>query len=140
MKGNCYFEDHPWQQACKRFLAVDTARGVAEVTVQCACPKGGVEQVLARWNGRLQELLGPVAFEDRQEAQGVRVILRRYLCGAIVRIFLDEGEDLSENFEIAGKKCLILWRPDSRPQAHVTGIPEAFCDCAQLYAADLEVL
>lgn len=61
MKGNCYFEEHPWQQACKRFLEVDTAQGVAEVSVQCTCPKGGVEEALALWDERLQGLLGPVA-------------------------------------------------------------------------------
>lgn len=140
MNGDWYFENHPWQQACQRLLAAETAADVAEVTVQCTCHKGQLQAVLARWDGRLQELLGPVETEDIQRAEGVVAVLRRYRCGAIARIFVDEAEDVSENFEIASRRCLIVWRPDSRPQGHVVGVPQAFCDCTQLYSTDLEVL
>lgn len=140
MKDDCYFENTPWKQACERFLALDTAEGIAEITVQCACRKNGLPQTIARWDERLHELLGETVFESQLAGDGLAAILRRYQAGAIVRIFVDEAEDVSENFEIAGKKCLAVWRPDSRPQAHVSGIPQAFCDCVQLYSTDLGAL
>lgn len=140
MKDDCYFENTPWQQACERFLSLDTAEGIAEITVQCACYKSELPQTISRWDERLSKLLGKIVFESRLTGDGLAVILRRYQAGAIVRIFVDEAVDVSENFEIAGKKCLAVWRPDSRPQAHVSGVPQAFCDCAQLYSTDLGVL
>lgn len=59
---------------------------------------------------------------------------------SLARLFFDEGEDVSENFEIVSRNALILWRPDSSPQGHMLGKQAAFCDCAQVYSNGLEVL
>ena len=78
--------------------------------------------------------------ESRLDAPGAALLMRRYESGAIARLFFDEGEDVSENFEIVSRNALILWRPDSSPQGHMLGKQAAFCDCAQVYSNGLEVL
>lgn len=138
MKEALYFESHPWDEAVKQFLEVETRSDIAEVTIQCVCIPRKMEDTLAVWDERLSSLLGSCTWEDRQKQTGALAILRRYESGAIVRLFMDEAEDCSENFEISGRKALVIWRPDSRPQAHMVGSSKAFCDCAQVYSIELE--
>ena len=128
MNGAWYFEGHPWDEACARLLKKEPAGQIAEVTVQCA------------WDARLSALLGSTVDESRLDAPGAALLMRRYESGAIARLFFDEGEDVSENFEIVSRNALILWRPDSSPQGHMLGKQAAFCDCAQVYSNGLEVL
>lgn len=87
-----------------------------------------------------ERLLGSTVDESRLDAPGAALLMRRYESGAIARLFFDEGEDVSENFEIVSRNALILWRPDSSPQGHMLGKQAAFCDCAQVYSNGLEVL
>lgn len=140
MNGAWYFEGHPWDEACARLLKKEPAGQIAEVTVQCACGAQGIPGALKCWDARLNALLDSTVDESRLDTPGAALLMRRYESGAIARLFFDEGEDVSENFEIVSRNALILWRPDSSPQGHMLGKQAAFCDCAQVYSNGLEVL
>lgn len=137
MNANYYFEDDPWDRACRTVSADETPEDVAEITIQCTCSEGEMAGVLMHWTKRLAMFLGDYKAESENKTSRATAVIRTYYTGTIVRIFIDEAPDVSENFEISTLTKLILWRPDSNPQMHLTGNACRNVDCQQLYAERL---
>lgn len=141
MDGSYYFEKDPWILASEKISQEEGTQNIAEVNIQCVCRGGQGELIRKKWERRLSDLLGTPTDVDQVRSGRALSQLLVYGNGAIVRMFVDDGNlDFSENFEIVTKKSLYLWHPDSRPQGHYDTVGQTSCVCDQLYSSDLEAL
>lgn len=140
MNASYYFEDDPWDRACQTVFIDETPKDVVEITIQCTCSQGKMAEVLMHWTERLASLLGEYEAESEDKTSRAIAVIRMYCSGTIVRIFIDEAPDVSENFEISTLNKLILWRPDSNPQMHITGLANSWVSCQQIYAKNLGIM
>ena len=136
MKGELYFEEHPWQRCCSTIRQRQLGT-VYEIAVQAVC--GGEEspaEVLKVWLSRCAELIGQ-EIPGETLAVGPVVSFVGSAGACVVRIFVDanSGEE-TENFEIVTEKSLIVWKPGTSLQGRSSG---GYTCARQQYVADLEV-
>ncbi len=141
MDGSCYFENEPWILACSEISMAETYDDIVEVNIQCVCQDNSADAMREKWEKRLSEILNPPQTETVIHAGKALSKLFSYPNGAIVRMFIDEGNSESfENFEIVTKKALYIWRPASHPQGYIETLNKGECICTQLFSTGLEVL
>ena len=139
MNGACYFETTPWARICEEIRTQEGLSQIVSVSIQTACADPDLEAALSLWKSRLEEILGPAQRTDILQSQHAVSVLQRYSGNAIVRIFLDgPTSDCCENFEIVTRQALYIWKPNSRPQAHIERHGQLSCICSQAYSCDLE--
>lgn len=136
MKGELYFEEHPWERCCSTIAERDLGP-IHEIAIQVVCGSGeNVNDVFTLWHKRCEALVGaPIPGDTLCVNRVVSFVGSAGEC--VVRIFVDSnsGEE-TENFEIVTGKSLIVWKPGTSLQ----GRTSAGYTCArQQYVADLEV-
>lgn len=137
MKGNCYFEEEPWDKACER-ISNGNIGNVVAISVQCVCEKGSLDKTLTKWEERINKLLGIQISRDLIKDKNIVSMISKYENNEVVRIFIDDTyEEIVENFEIVSKNGLILWKPDVHLQGRVLSDSGFYCDCSQLYSVNL---
>ena len=136
MKGELYFEEHPWQRCCSTIRQ----RGlgpVYEIAIQAVCGSSQCPaHVLKQWLSRCSELIGAEISGDTLTV-GPAASFVGSSGNCVVRIFVDSnsGEE-TENFEIVTEKSLIVWKPGTSLQGRMSG---GYTCARQQYVADLEV-
>lgn len=141
MDGSCYFENEPWVLACEEISKAEGCEAIAEINIQCVCKENTADTVREKWEKRLSGILGEPLSKNLIHTEKAMSQLLSYGNGAIVRMFIDEGNSESfENFEIVTKKALYIWRPSSHPQGYIETENSGECVCTQLFSTGLEVL
>ncbi len=141
MDGSCYFENEPWVLACNEISAAESYEDIVEVNIQCVCKEHAAGDMRAKWEKRLSDILKEPVSKNLIYTEKALSQLLSYSNGAIVRMFIDEGNSESfENFEIVTRKSLYIWRPSSYPQGYIETENTGECICTQLFSAGLEVL
>lgn len=136
MKGELYFEEHPWSRCCNT-IAERNLGPVHEIAIQVVCGTlESAQDVFALWLRRCEALLGAeIPGDTLKTANVVSFVGSAGEC--VVRIFVDgnSGEE-TENFEIVTAKSLIVWKPGTSLQGRTSG---GYTCARQQYVADLEV-
>jgi len=136
MKGELYFEEHPWSRCCST-IAERNLGPVHEIAIQVVCgTQESAQDVFALWLQRCEALLGAEIPGDTLKTANV-VSFVGSVDECVVRIFVDgnSGEE-TENFEIVTAKSLIVWKPGTSLQGRTSG---GYTCARQQYVADLEV-
>ena len=136
MKGELYFEEHPWLRCCST-IAQRNLGPVHEIAIQVVC--GTQEDAGAKlelWKERCEALIGAAIPGDILRVQNIASFVGSAK-DCVVRIFVDcnDGEE-TENFEIVTQKALIVWKPGTSLQGRSSG---GYTCARQQYVADLEV-
>ena len=134
MKGERYFEEHPWDRACSGIRERKLGT-VCELAIQIVCKEGELERTFARWLARVEELTG--AKPEGETLMAPRVISFVGMAGScVVRIFVDVSDsETTEDFEIVTDKALIVWKPGTSLQGRSTA---GYTCCNQKFVSDLE--
>lgn len=136
MKGELYFEEHPWLRCCSTIQERNLGP-IHEIAIQVVCSSGeSVSDVFRCWLKRCEELLGVPVPGDTLSAEKV-VSFVGSAGDCVVRIFVDSnsGEE-TENFEIVTADALIVWKPGTSLQGRTSA---GYTCTRQQYVADLEV-
>lgn len=137
MKGELYFEEHPWSRCCST-IAQRNLGPVHEIAIQVVCGnEESVASVFGLWLNRCEDLLGcTIPGETIQTQNIVSFVGSAGEC--VVRIFVDSNSgEQTENFEIVTAKSLLVWKPGTSLQGRTSG---GYTCARQKYVADLEVL
>jgi len=135
MKGELYFEEHPWLRSCAAIRQRQLGP-VFEIAIQIVCGDKSPADVLQLWLTRCEELVG-IAVTGETLHSGPVVSFVGSAGDCVVRIFVDSSsEEETENFEIVTHKSLIVWKPGTSLQGRTTG---GYTCARQQYVADLEV-
>ena len=135
MNGERYFEEHPWERACKT-VAQRNLGEVYEIAIQVVCEDGTCEECFDLWLSRCEQLIGQSVNGEVLRTDKVISLVGRTE-GCIVRIFVDESaSEITENFEIVTQKALFVWKPGTSLQGRITG---GYSGTGQKFVSDLEV-
>lgn len=136
MKGELYFEEHPWLRSC-RIIQERNLGPVYEIAIQVTCGADEpVSDVFQCWLNRCEALLGTAVAGETLSAGRVTSFVGS-AGDCVVRIFVDSnpGEE-TENFEVVTSGALIVWKPGTSLQGRTSA---GYTCCRQQYVADLEV-
>lgn len=138
MIADCFIENDPWVYM-KEMIDSKTYGETTAISIQCVCPCGTIDQMIAVWQNKLNKQFGPAMRWDRLSVQNVCSILAKYSNGAIARIFIDEADQQGfENIEIVMKKALVIWKPDVHVLSILNSKEAHLIDYQNPYAASLE--
>jgi hypothetical protein len=140
MIAEWYIERDPWSYM-KELIETKGYGETLAISIQCVCPGGTLDQVIAKWQMNLAALFGSPKSWDMQTAENVCSILATYGNGTLARIFMDESDQQGfENIEVVMKKALIIWKPDVHVLSVLHSKEAHLIDYQNPYAASLEAI